>query len=194
MSEPLKNETPSDHKVRCAWPGISGSELYQNYHDYEWGRPVSGENELFERLSLEAFQSGLSWLTILRKREAFREAFAGFDPAKVAVFGAKDVERLMSDAGIVRNSLKVNATINNARAILNLPSGVTLGSLLQDHRPAPRQPGAPVPASTPESAALAKSLKKLGFRFVGPTTGYAMMQAVGLVNDHQDDCWVRAEI
>ncbi|AJT41558.1 DNA-3-methyladenine glycosylase I [Psychromicrobium lacuslunae] len=196
MNDPVSAEKSAapDQKIRCAWPGLQGSELYQNYHDFEWGRPVHGEHELFERLSLEAFQSGLSWLTILRKREAFRAAFADFDPAKVAVFDAADVNRLMNDAGIVRNTLKINATINNAQAILNLPNGVTLGSLLQDHRPAPRPAGTPVPASTLESAALAKRLKKLGFRFVGPTTSYAMMQAIGLVNDHQEDCWVRAEL
>ncbi|WP_394939158.1 DNA-3-methyladenine glycosylase I [Psychromicrobium sp. YIM B11713] len=187
-------KTSADDLVRCEWPGLAGNELYQNYHDFEWGRPVSGEAKLFERLSLEAFQSGLSWLTILRKREAFRAAFAEFEPARVALFDASDVERLMNDGGIVRNSLKINATITNAQAMVNLPTGVTLGSLLEEHRPAPRASGTPVPASTPESVALAKALKKHGFRFVGPTTGYAMMQAIGLVNDHQADCWVRAEI
>ncbi|NYE95068.1 DNA-3-methyladenine glycosylase I [Psychromicrobium silvestre] len=190
MSEAIAG---SDGKVRCNWPGLNGSELYQRYHDEEWGREVSGEAKLFERLSLEAFQSGLSWLTILRKRESFRAAFSNFDPEKVSRFDESDIERLMNDSGIVRNTLKINATINNAQAILALPTGVTLGSLLEDHRPAARKVGDPVPASTVESAALAKSLKKHGFRFVGPTTAYAMMQAVGLVNDHQDDCWVRAE-
>lgn len=181
----------TDGKARCAWAGIESDELYQRYHDQEWGRPVAGERELFERLSLEAFQSGLSWITILRKREAFRAAFANFEPACVAAFGQADIDRLMADAGIVRNRMKINATIGNARAILALPEGVTLGSLLRAHAPAvPRPATDPIPARTAESAALAKALKKLGFAFVGPTTAYAMMQAVGLANDHQPGCWV----
>ncbi|MCQ9165393.1 DNA-3-methyladenine glycosylase I [Arthrobacter sp. STN4] len=180
----------TDGKARCAWAGIESDELYQRYHDEEWGRPVAGERELFERLSLEAFQSGLSWITILRKRGAFRAAFANFEPAAVAGFGPADIERLMADAGIVRNLMKIKATIGNAQAILALPDGTTLGSLLQAHAPAPRPAGGPVPAKTAESAALAKALKKLGFAFVGPTTAYAMMQAVGLANDHQPGCWV----
>jgi DNA-3-methyladenine glycosylase I len=183
-----------DGKPRCNWPGMVGNELYLQYHDQEWGRPVHGEAKLFERLSLEAFQSGLSWLIILRKREAFRAAFAGFDPAVVAEYGEADVAQLMADTGIVRNSLKIKATINNAQAILALPQGTSLESLLEQHRPAPRAPGAPVPAATAESTALAKTLKKLGFRFVGPTTAYAMMQAVGLTNDHQTGCWVADEL
>ncbi|MCU6479402.1 DNA-3-methyladenine glycosylase I [Arthrobacter sp. A2-55] len=180
----------SDGKPRCAWAGIESDLLYQRYHDEEWGRPVAGERELFERLSLEAFQSGLSWITILRKRESFREAFANFEPAAVARFGPADVDRLMANAGIVRNLMKINATIGNAKAILALPDGVTLGSLLHGHAPAPRPAGSPVPAKTAESTALAKELKKRGFAFVGPTTAYAMMQAVGLANDHQPGCWV----
>ncbi|RAN79160.1 3-methyladenine DNA glycosylase [Bacillus sp. SRB_336] len=181
----------TDGKARCAWAGIESDELYQRYHDQEWGRPVTGERELFERLSLEAFQSGLSWITILRKRDAFRAAFANFEPAAVAAFGQADIDRLMADAGIVRNLMKINATIGNARAILALPESVTLGTLLRSHAPAvPRPATDPVPARTAESAALAKELKKLGFAFVGPTTAYAMMQAVGLANDHQPGCWV----
>ncbi len=183
--------TGADGKARCAWAGIDTDELYQRYHDDEWGRPVKGERDLFERLSLEAFQSGLSWITILRKRKAFREAFDNFEPAAVASYGEADIARLMSDAAIVRNLMKIRATIGNAKAVLALPAGVTLASLLQSHAPAvPRPAGEPVPARTPESAELAKELKKLGFAFVGPTTAYAMMQAVGLVNDHQPGCWV----
>lgn len=184
----------SDGKARCNWFGMLGDELYERYHDQEWGRPVSGEINLFERLSLEAFQSGLSWLTILRKREAFRAAFAGFDPEKVAKFTEADVQRLMADAGIVRNGAKIKAVINNAQAMLVLPADTTLQSLLEEHRPGPRAKDEPIPASTLESAALAKSLKKHGFRFVGPTTAYAMMQAVGIVNDHQPGCWVAHEL
>lgn len=183
----------SDGRVRCAWAGIEKDELYQRYHDTEWGRPVTGEAELFERLSLEAFQSGLSWITILRKREAFRDAFCGFDPALVAGFGPEDVARLLADAAIVRNTLKINATINNAKAVLALPVGVSLASIIAEHAPlVPRPARDPVPAQTPESARLAKTLKKHGFSFVGPTTAYAMMQAIGVVNDHQPGCWLAA--
>ena len=180
-----------DGRIRCAWAGIENDIPYQRYHDDEWGRPVTGEAELFERLSLEAFQSGLSWLTILRKREAFREAFAHFDPEAVAAFDDADVARLLADAAIVRNRLKINATIGNARALLALPPWVSLGSIIAAHAPAaPRPATAPVPAQTAESAQLAKALKKHGFSFVGPTTAYAMMQAVGVVNDHQPGCWL----
>ncbi|MHA7176830.1 DNA-3-methyladenine glycosylase I [Arthrobacter sp. Sr24] len=188
----------SDGKVRCAWGGMEGDEQYQRYHDTEWGRAVSGdpesvERELFERLSLEAFQSGLSWLTILRKREAFRDAFNNFDPVAVAAFDETDFARLMNDSGIVRNRLKIRATMGNAKALLSLPEGTTLASLLSDHAPqTPRLPEEPVASHTPESAQLAKTLKKLGFSFVGPTTAYAMMQAVGVVNDHQPGCWLAA--
>lgn len=181
----------SDGRVRCAWAGIEKDEQYQRYHDTEWGRPVTGEAELFERLSLEAFQSGLSWITILRKREAFRKAFCGFDPKRVAAFGADDVARLLADAAIVRNKLKINATINNAKALLALPEGVGLGSIIAEHAPpVPRPVGDAVPAQTPESARLARTLKRYGFSFVGPTTAYAMMQAIGVVNDHQAGCWL----
>ena len=155
------------------------------------GQGCHGRGELFERLSLEAFQSGLSWITILRKRESFRRAFGNFDPAAVAAFGPGDVDRLMADASIVRNPMKINATIGNARALLALPEGTTLAQLLASHAPAPPgRPVNPIPGKTAESLQLAKALKKLGFSFVGPTTAYAMMQAVGVVNDHQPGCWL----
>ncbi|MHA7241145.1 DNA-3-methyladenine glycosylase I [Arthrobacter sp. TMS1-12-1] len=182
----------SDGRPRCGWAVTSAD--YEQYHDLEWGRPVRDETGLFERLSLEAFQSGLSWITILRKREAFRTAFAGFVPEAVAAFDGHDVERLLADAGIVRNRLKIEATIANARALLALPDGTTLHSVLDRHRPearpAPATP-ADVPAVTAESTALARDLRALGFRFVGPTTAYAMLQATGYVDDHLEDCWVR---
>ncbi len=183
----------SDGLLRCPW-AVSSPD-YQQYHDEEWGRPVTGEAALFERLSLEAFQSGLSWITILRKRPAFRRAFAQFDPAAVARFTDADKERLMADAGIVRNRAKIDAVIANARALLDLPAGETLQSLLEAHRADPQRPApqtiSDVPAITEESTALAKALKKRGFRFVGPTTAYAMLQATGYANDHLADCWVR---
>lgn len=172
-----------------------GDALYAAYHDDEWGFPVTDERGLFERVSLEAFQSGLSWLTILRKREAFRAAFAGFEPDAVARFGATDVERLLDDAAIVRNRAKIDATIANARATVALrEAGTPLHELVWAHRPAPRPAPASfadLPAHAPEAAALAKALKKAGFRFVGPTTVYAAMQACGLVNDHLATCPVR---
>ncbi len=184
----------SDGRLRCGWAVASAD--YERYHDEEWGRPVEGEAALFERLSLEAFQSGLSWITILRKRDAFRRAFAGFDPVAVAAFGPDDVERLLADPGIVRNRQKIDATIANARALLTLPEGTTLASVLEDHRPPPRPAPADlseVPAITAESTALARELKRLGLRFVGPTTAYAMLQATGYVDDHLRDCWVRSD-
>lgn len=172
-----------------------GDPLYERYHDTEWGVPERGEHELFERVCLEAFQSGLAWITILRKRDAFRAAFAGFDPQRVAAFDQADVERLLADAGIVRNRAKIDATIANARAVLALhEDGRTLSELIWSHAPAERarRPRAvtfaDVPAVTPESAALAKELKRAGFRFVGPTTAYAAMQACGLVDDHLAGC------
>jgi DNA-3-methyladenine glycosylase I len=173
-----------------------GSELYEAYHDDEWGRPVTDARHMLERLCLEGFQAGLAWITILRKREAFREAFAGFDPAVVARFGQGDVERLMGDAGIVRNRLKIEATIANANAALELEAqGIDLAELVWSHAPAPRAEPArelrDLPAETPESKALSKDLKKRGFRFVGPTTVYAAMQACGVVNDHLVQCHVR---
>lgn len=185
----------SDGLLRCPWAVTSPD--YQRYHDEEWGRPVTGEAALFERLSLEAFQSGLSWITILRKRPAFRTAFAGFDPEAVARFTEADRERLMADAGIVRNRAKIDAVIANARALLDLPEGESLGLLLEEHRPDPSRPAprdiTDVPAVTAESTALAKALKRRGFRFVGPTTAYAMLQATGYANDHLESCWVRHE-
>ena len=179
---------------RCWW--AASAPEYVAYHDEEWGRPVRGADALFEKLCLEAFQSGLSWLTILRKREAFRAAFAGFEIVKVARFRAADVERLMGDAGIVRNRAKIEAAIANARAAAEIDD---LGALIwsfapdPDGRPAPRAM-AEIPAVTPESTALAKELKRRGFRFVGPTTAYALMQACGLVNDHIAGCPVRADV
>lgn len=180
-----------DGLARCPW-GASPPE-YLRYHDEEWGRPVTGEQALFERLSLEAFQSGLSWLTILRKREAFRAAFAGFDPDQVARFDAEDEARLLADVGIVRNVAKIRATIGNARAVVGLREHGGLERLVQAHRPSPQEgPRATdleqVPARTPESVALAKALKLAGLTFVGPTTAYAAMQACGLVDDHLDGC------
>ncbi|KPN22067.1 DNA-3-methyladenine glycosylase I [Arthrobacter luteolus] len=181
-----------DGALRCAWALASGD--YMEYHDHEWGRPVRGEAALFERLSLEGFQSGLSWITILRKREAFREAFAGFDPATVAGFGETNVERLMDNPGIVRNAAKIRATIANARALLALGEDESLEALLEKHRPpvhaAPRA-AADIPPSTAESASLSRELRARGFRFVGPVTAYAMMQATGYVNDHLADCAFR---
>jgi len=174
-----------------------GDPLYERYHDEEWGRPVTDERGLFERMSLEAFQSGLSWLTILRKRESFRAAFADFEPDAVARFGDDDVARLMADAGIVRNRAKIEATIANARATVALHAdGGTLRELIWErYRPAPRdappQTFADVPSQVPETVALAKDLKRRGFRFVGPTTLYALMQATGVVDDHLADCPVR---
>ena len=180
-----------DGRARCPWG--DAPPVYRDYHDTEWGRPVPTRDGLFERISLEAFQSGLSWLTILRKREAFRAAFAGFDPEVVAGYGPADVERLLGDAGIVRNRAKIEATVANARAVLALdrPLPELLWGFAPDPaRPAPRGLG-DVPAVTPESTAMAKDLKRRGFRFVGPTTAYALMQAVGLVDDHLAECWVR---
>ena len=183
-----------DGRLRCPW-GL-GTPDYVAYHDEEWGRPVHGDDALFERISLEAFQSGLSWLTILRKREAFRVAFAGFAIERVAAFGDADVDRLMADAAIVRNRAKIESTLANARAAVALAeAGEGLSDLIWRHRPDP-PPAAPrtmgdVPAQTPGSKALAKELKARGFRFVGPTTAYSTMQACGLVNDHLDGCCAR---
>jgi len=179
-----------DGVARCPWGATP--PIYAEYHDTEWGVPLHGETELFERITLEAFQSGLSWLTILRKREAFRAAFSGFDPEIVAAFDESDIERLMGDAGIVRNRRKIEATISNARATLALREDGGLDALIWSHRPetappAPRVDG-DIPAVTPESTALAKALKKRGFVFVGPTTAYALMQAIGMVDDHLAGC------
>ena len=175
----------------------SADPAYLEYHDREWGRPVTDERGLYERLCLEGFQSGLSWLTILRKRAAFRAAFAGFDPEEVAEFGPRDVERLLGNAGIVRHRGKIEAAIANARATLELrQAGTPLPEVVWSHRRATVAPRTPADwrASTPESVALSKSLRAAGFRFVGPTTVYATMQACGVVNDHLADCVVRAEV
>ena len=191
MAEPGSNGAVAgpDGQVRCPW-GLSAPE-YVAYHDDEWGRPLHGVTALFERMSLEGFQSGLSWLVILRKREAFRRAFAGFSIDKVAAFGEDDAARLMADPGIVRNRMKVDAALHNARVAADLPDG--LAALLWSYAPAPRpRPAAraDVPALTPESTAMAKDLKKRGFKFVGPTTAYALMQATGMVDDHLEGCCV----
>jgi DNA-3-methyladenine glycosylase I len=186
-----------DGAPRCPW-ALSAPE-YVAYHDDEWGRPVRDDRALFERLSLEAFQSGLSWLTILRKREAFRRAFEGFEIDRVAGFGAADVRRLLADAGIVRNRAKIDAAIVNARAARELrAAGGSLTELIWSFAPGhDRQPPRAlddVPARTRESQALARELKRRGFRFVGPTTAYATMQACGVVNDHLAGCAVRPDV
>jgi DNA-3-methyladenine glycosylase I len=174
--------------LRCPW-ALSAPE-YLDYHDQEWGRPVVTPQGLYERMTLEAFQSGLSWITILRKRENFRLAFAGFDPDRVAAFDEGDVARLLADAGIIRNRAKIEAAINNARRVVEL--GPEYAELMLRYRVVgrPRPTGADFRATSPESVAMAKELKKHGFRFVGPTTAYALMQAVGLVDDHLEDCFV----
>ncbi|MFC4532484.1 DNA-3-methyladenine glycosylase I [Sphaerisporangium dianthi] len=179
--------------VRCGW--ATSTPDYILYHDDEWGRPVHGDDRVFERLTLEAFQSGLSWLTILRKRENFRKAFAGFSIEAVAAFGEADVERLLADAGIVRNRAKIEAAVANARAAAELPGGVSelVWRYADPSSPVPKTL-ADVPATTPASKALAKELKRHGLRFVGPTTAYALMQAIGLVNDHLAGCWVRERV
>jgi DNA-3-methyladenine glycosylase I len=180
-----------DGRLRCPW-GLSSPD-YVAYHDEEWGRPLRGDQPIFERLCLEAFQSGLSWLTILRKRENFRKAFAGFGIRAVAAFTDADVARLLADAGIVRNRAKINAAITNARAALELDEG--LSDLVWSYaetepRPAPRTL-ADLPAQTAASTALAKELRNRGFVFTGPVTVYATMQACGLVNDHLEGCFAR---
>jgi DNA-3-methyladenine glycosylase I len=185
-----------DGKVRCDWAvvgnGSAYAAMYRQYHDLEWGRPLRGRDALFERMSLEAFQSGLSWLIILRKREDFRAAFDGFDVDKVAHYNDRDVERLMADTGIVRNRAKIEATIANARVAAALD--VDLSELLWSFAPPPRRSRpvtlSEVPAVSAESKAMAAELKRRGFRFVGPTTAYALMQATGMVDDHLAACWV----
>jgi DNA-3-methyladenine glycosylase I len=179
---------------RCSWAGAGAlrpDASMVRYHDEEWGTPCHDDRELFERLALESFQAGLSWSTILHKRDAFRIAFSGFDPAIVARFDDADRSRLMADAGIVRNRAKIDATIANARAVADLD--VDLSELLWSFAPEPRPRYASmsvVPAVTPESTAMAKELKRRGFKFVGPTTAYALMQATGMVDDHVASCWV----
>jgi DNA-3-methyladenine glycosylase I len=180
----------ADGLARCGWGG--GTPDYVAYHDQEWGRPLRGDDALYERLTLEAFQSGLSWLTILRKREAFRAAFDKFHIETVAGYDDTDVARLLGNAGIVRNRAKIEAALINARAAADLPDG--LAALLWSYAPAPHRSRprsfAEIPALTAESTALAKDLKKRGFRFVGPTTAYALMQATGMVDDHLAGCHV----
>ncbi|WP_031083250.1 DNA-3-methyladenine glycosylase I [Streptomyces sp. NRRL WC-3549] len=183
----------ADGRLRCPW-GLS-TEDYLVYHDTEWGRPVHGDHALFERLCLEAFQSGLSWLTILRRREGFRSAFAGFDIPAVARFTDADRERLLADPGIIRNRAKIDATLANAKVLAGWEEG-ELDALIWSYAPDPASRPAPrtlgdVPAVTPGSTALAKELKKRSIRFVGPTTAYALMQACGLVDDHLADCVAR---
>lgn len=182
--------------VRCGWamarPGPD-LELYRDYHDQEWGRPLRDGVALFERMSLEAFQSGLSWLIILRKRDNFRRAFCGFDIEKVARFTDADVQRLLADGGIVRNRAKIEATIANARAAVDLGSPEELSQLLWSFAPPSRPRPADlseIPSASAESKAMARELKRRGFRFVGPTTAYALMQATGMVDDHIRSCWV----
>ena len=185
----------ADQRVRCAWAGSAPE--YVAYHDDEWGRPLRGVAAMFERLVLEGFQSGLSWLVILRKRPAFRAAFVGFDPAVVAAFTEADVQRLLADTGIVRNRAKIEATVHNARRVQELD--VALDDLIWSFAPDPvgrPRPAslAEVPATSPESVAMARELKRRGLRFVGPTTCYALMQAAGLVDDHVVGCWRATEI
>ncbi|MFD3554907.1 DNA-3-methyladenine glycosylase I [Streptomyces goshikiensis] len=184
----------SDGGLRCPW-ALSTPD-YVAYHDTEWGRPVHGDDALYERLCLEAFQSGLSWLTILRRREGFRTAFSSFEIAKVAAFDERDAERLLADEGIIRNRAKIAATLANAKVLAGWEPG-ELDALIWSHAPEPgRAPRtiADVPAVTAESTALSKDLKKAGIRFVGPTTAYALMQACGLVNDHLAACVSRETV
>jgi DNA-3-methyladenine glycosylase I len=189
--------TGPDGRKRCWW-GASTPD-YLGYHDQEWGRPVRDDRGIYERMVLEGFQSGLSWLTILRKRENFRAAFANFEIETVADFGKRDVNRLLADAGIVRHRGKIEAAIANAKGARDMhAAGESLAELVWSHAPpgrrrAPRS-AEDLPAVTPESTALSKELKRRGFRFVGPTTAYAAMQACGVVNDHLAGCWVRAEV
>ena len=189
MDEPRR--TGADGVVRCWWPG--DDPRYVAYHDGEWGRPVHADHRLFEKLCLEGFQAGLAWITILRKREAFRAAFAGFDPAAVVRFGAADVERLLGDAGIVRHRGKIESTINNAgRALALAEEFGSLDAYLWSFAPEPAVgPVWPLPSTSAESVRLSKDLKRRGWSFVGPTTVYAFMQAVGMVNDHVEGCAFR---
>jgi DNA-3-methyladenine glycosylase I len=184
--------TGADGLSRCGWS--AGDALYTAYHDDEWGRPLHGDRALFEKLSLEGFQAGLSWILILKRRETFRSAFAGFDPDTVAAMTEDDVDRLMLDPGIIRNRAKIRATISNAAIVRDLihDSPGALDGLIWSHAPKPKR--APsgltaLPATTPESEALSRELRKLGLRFVGPTTMYALMQSAGLVDDHIQGCW-----
>lgn len=187
-----------DGALRCLW--CQATPGYQHYHDHEWGHPVTDDRRLFEKLCLEGFQAGLSWLTILNKREAFRAGFANFEAERVARFGARDVTRLLADAGIVRHRGKIESTINNAQRVLELRAEFgSLSDYVWRYRPAPgsrpkRITLGSIPPTSPESVAMSKDLKKRGWSFVGPTTVYAFMQAMGLVNDHLDGCHVRRNI
>lgn len=181
--------TGPDGVARCAWVGVDPE--YQRYHDDEWGTALHGDRALFEKMSLEGFQAGLAWITILRKRPRFREVFHGFEPAVVASFGADDVERLMQDAGIVRNRAKIEAVIGNARLVAEMTEG-ELDAALWAFAPSAHTPPATfaqVPAVTAESTAMSTELRRRGFRFVGPTTMYALMQSAGMVDDHVAGCW-----
>jgi DNA-3-methyladenine glycosylase I len=183
----------TDGLKRCSWP--NQDPIYINYHDTEWGVKLDGENELFEQLTLEGFQAGLSWITILKRREGFRRAFHGFNISKVAKMTAKDIERLMQDEGIIRNRAKIKAAINNANLILSLDQ--PLSDLIWSH--APKNATTPAKnfkfrATSPESITLSKILRGFGFSFVGPTTMYAMMQSIGMVNDHAPGCFRRNEV
>lgn len=190
----------ADGRARCFW--CVGDAGYERYHDVEWGRPVGDDRRLFEKISLEGFQSGLSWLTILRKRENFRAAFKGFDFEAVARFNSRSVERLMVDSGIVRNRAKIEATINNARRCLELVDEIgSLAAYVWDYEPAAGSrpntidgPGLMTMTTAPEAVAMSKDLKRRGWTFVGPTTLYAFMEAMGLVNDHVDACSLRNEV
>jgi len=188
--------TTSATKARCPW-GID-PPIYRDYHDDEWGRPIVDDVRIYEKLCLEGFQSGLSWLTILRKRDNFRAAFADFVPQVVAEFGDDDVARLLADAGTVRHRGKIEAAINNARATLEVQAELgSLATLIWRYEPEPAAAAGTMgslPASTPESLALSKDLRKRGFKFVGPTTVYSAMQALGVVNDHLDTCFARPQV
>ena len=193
-SAAMSHTIPSaDGQDRCFW--CHGSPLYVHYHDHEWGFPVTNDQRLFEKISLEGFQAGLSWLTILNKRENFRAGFAGFDFHQVARFGEADVQRLLQDAGIVRHRGKIEAVINNAqRAIEMVEVEGSLAAFFWRYQPAKPSTGTEIQAQTAESLALSKELKKRGWKFVGPTTMYALMQAMGMVNDHAPGCVTRAAV
>ncbi|WP_027479157.1 DNA-3-methyladenine glycosylase I [Gryllotalpicola ginsengisoli] len=190
MSAYLSAVQGADGRFRCAW-SVSSPD-YIAYHDDEWGVPLTDDRRLFEKICLEGFQAGLSWITILRRREGFRAAFAGFDPARVAAFDEADVARLLADERIIRHRGKIEATIQNARAMLELdvPLAELVWSFAPDASARPRPTGdGDIPAVTPESTALSRELRRRGFRFVGPTTMYALMQSAGLVDDHVAGCW-----